>query len=207
MSVNYWIKIRRKFDYAVFLTWESCILLIYQIVFFNIIHWQIALVKFMKSNYIVFLDIFVPFEHVWINNLHMITLKVMNWIINSFPLKIFESINFKLDFFENFSLVSSERLFSLLVSFHCYVTSFVKFGLRWQWTLRCSLLWLISTTSKSRQLDSKICFQRLNSSIQISPSQTKCFMILFQDKVTLIPWRSVSTFHAVKDCKVREELN
>ena len=73
-----------------------------------------------------FLDIFVPFEHVWINNLHMITLKVMNWIINSFPLKIFESINFKLDFFENFSLVSSERLFSLLVSFHCYVTSFVN---------------------------------------------------------------------------------
>ena len=56
----------------------------------------------MKSNYIVFLDIFVPFEHVWINNLYMITLKAMNWIINSFPLKIFESINFKLDFFENF---------------------------------------------------------------------------------------------------------
>lgn len=126
MSGNIWIKIIRKFDYAVFLTWESCILLIYQIVFFNIIRWQIALVKFMKSNYIVFLDIFVPFEHVWINNLHMITLKVMNWIINSFPLKIFESINFKLDFFENFSLVSSERLFSLLVSSHCYVTSFVN---------------------------------------------------------------------------------
>ena len=126
MSGNIWIKIIRKFDYAVFLTRESYILLIYQIVFFNIIRWQIALVKFMKSNYIVFLDIFVPFEHVWINNLHMITLKVMNWIINSFPLKIFESINFKLDFFENFSLVSSERLSSLLVSSHCYVTSFVN---------------------------------------------------------------------------------